>query len=300
MNKSWVVSVILAALLIFYAGFKTAQNQMVVPVAVNEELTLAPSDNLNFKLFSLSEKEFNAYQNLKDQKSKYDKANEILGKMVLLFIADMGLHLGNGESGQQDYFKPNDSLPSSRTDIKIGSTSTTSNPTGPAVTPSVTSTPDNNVVAESTPIDAPIVTPKKTKLPSMVNAAQAKGAVFALYQAFLWRAPGKEGGAAATSNFTSNGWTAYLKNAREMVGSDEFRNRILPAYTSEQLITHAFSVYFGRCPTDSEYRNHLRYVDSGNFQRAAASIINKARDAGTVELFTGGFNSSTCALRSNK
>lgn len=305
MRKGWIVSAILAASFIFYAGYRSAPNQQEAPAASKQEFNpdfqLQNSD-LNFRLFSISEKEFKEYQNLKDQKSKYDKANEILAKMVLLFIADMGLQLGPGDSSAQDFFKVKFPVDSDRSVVKTGNEAILNNSKGGAVMPTVTPMPESTAAYDvaTTPEGTPISKSKKGKLPSMVNAAQAKGAVFALYQAFLWRAPDGEGGSAAVGNFTSNGWSAYLRNAREMVGSDEFRNRILSAYTPEQLITHAFSVYFGRCPTDTEYRNHLRYVDSGNFQRAAANIITKARDAGTVELFTGGFNPSTCPLRGSQ
>lgn len=44
-------------------------------------------------LISISQKEYQEYTQIKDLKQKYEKADELLGKIMLLFLADVGFRL---------------------------------------------------------------------------------------------------------------------------------------------------------------------------------------------------------------
>ena len=65
-----------------------------------DELSKAQSNSDRFlkaqeKLKIFTEKQMEEYRALKDQKSKYLKAEEILGKMMVIFLADLSIHLSN-------------------------------------------------------------------------------------------------------------------------------------------------------------------------------------------------------------
>ncbi|MFV8257280.1 hypothetical protein ACNQKP_05730 [Bdellovibrio bacteriovorus] len=51
------------------------------------------ADQIKSELISLTQKDFEEYQNLKTLEEKYKKADEILGKIVTVFLADLGVKL---------------------------------------------------------------------------------------------------------------------------------------------------------------------------------------------------------------
>ncbi len=51
-------------------------------------------ETIKNELIELTQKDFLEYQNLKSLEDRYQKADEILGKIVTLFLADLGLKLG--------------------------------------------------------------------------------------------------------------------------------------------------------------------------------------------------------------
>ena len=59
--------------------------------------TLPKRPNICLQFSDLSDDEMQEYLSLKDQKAKFEKANEILARIMQIFIADMGLHSA-GES----------------------------------------------------------------------------------------------------------------------------------------------------------------------------------------------------------
>ena len=50
-------------------------------------------ENLKNKFDQLNNVDFDEYLNLKNQKEKYEKADEILGKILLIFLSDLGLRV---------------------------------------------------------------------------------------------------------------------------------------------------------------------------------------------------------------
>ncbi len=53
------------------------------------------AESVNNKIKLLSETEYQEYLNLKDSEEKYKKADELLGKVMVLFLADLGSRLAN-------------------------------------------------------------------------------------------------------------------------------------------------------------------------------------------------------------
>lgn len=75
---------ILAVGIAFLYGFQLGSSRLVKKVQKLE--------GIRHEFSELSNDELKDYLNLKDQKMKYDKANEILAKIMQIFIADLGLH----------------------------------------------------------------------------------------------------------------------------------------------------------------------------------------------------------------
>ncbi len=71
----------------FFLGSKPVQQRNSVDIDYNSQ-TISELEE-KFKL--LSKNEFADYLQLKNQKLKYEKAEEILGKMMLIFLTDLGL-----------------------------------------------------------------------------------------------------------------------------------------------------------------------------------------------------------------
>ncbi len=76
-------------LVVFVAGFITNKiittSISVEKPALCENLNAAKND-----LISISQNEYLEYTKIKDLKQKYEKADELLGKVMLLFLADIG------------------------------------------------------------------------------------------------------------------------------------------------------------------------------------------------------------------
>ncbi len=68
-----------------------AKNILFLILGVAVAAVVAPA--INQKVSGLTDSEISDYYKLKDQKEKYEKANEILSKIVLLFLADLGVKL---------------------------------------------------------------------------------------------------------------------------------------------------------------------------------------------------------------
>jgi hypothetical protein len=86
MNKSikWISAALVLSGLLF-VSYKTGQN------------SVPPSEgDLHAKeeLIALTQKDFEEYQNLKTLEDRYQKADEILGKIMTVFLADLGMRLG--------------------------------------------------------------------------------------------------------------------------------------------------------------------------------------------------------------
>jgi len=89
--------ILLSALISFAIGFFT--NRLISTRAVLDEdkaLSLKRCDELadaKANLTSISKNEYLEYTKIKDLKQKYEKADELLGKIMLLFLADVGFRV---------------------------------------------------------------------------------------------------------------------------------------------------------------------------------------------------------------
>jgi hypothetical protein len=81
--------ILVGALLAFALGVAVGAAYFWKPAAAPEQ-TLAPE--LQAKFQQLTEKDLEEYYQLKTEKEKFAKADEILGKIMTIFLADLGLH----------------------------------------------------------------------------------------------------------------------------------------------------------------------------------------------------------------
>lgn len=88
MNKYIVGILILVAA--SFASFKVGQKSVKAP----EHDETAAEEKVKANLVELTRADFEEYQKLKTLEERYQKADEILGKVVTLFLADLGLRLG--------------------------------------------------------------------------------------------------------------------------------------------------------------------------------------------------------------
>lgn len=86
--------VIILVLSSFYGGFKYSQAPSIVATdATSEEMYKTKYENLQRQIQKIHAVDFEEYMSLKEQKEKYLKADEILGKIFLIFLAEAGLKL---------------------------------------------------------------------------------------------------------------------------------------------------------------------------------------------------------------
>ncbi len=71
-----------------FASYKAGQHS--IPVSPSEA---SVEEKIKTDLINLTQKDFEEYQNLKTMEDRYKKADEILGKIVTVFLADLGLKL---------------------------------------------------------------------------------------------------------------------------------------------------------------------------------------------------------------
>lgn len=84
-------TLIVAALVLVSVGigsYKMGQNSVVNSIEDTDT-----EDKLKNDLVKLTAKDFEEYQNLKSLEGRFKKADEILGKIVTVFLADLGLRL---------------------------------------------------------------------------------------------------------------------------------------------------------------------------------------------------------------
>lgn len=83
----WIISLVVL-LAVGFASYKAGQRS--VPAALNSEHI---EEKIKTDLVELTKKDFEEYQNLKTLEDRYKKADEILGKIVTVFLADLGMRL---------------------------------------------------------------------------------------------------------------------------------------------------------------------------------------------------------------
>jgi hypothetical protein len=223
---------------------------------------LPKSPHICLQFSGLSDDDMQDYLSLKDQKSKFEKANEILAKIMQIFIADMGLHAANEPMCRMNV-----------TEFPIA-----------AVAPA----PSIPAPQAEKPKEKPEAQP--SKLGITLDPAKA------LYQAILWRAEDEKGGLTINDRYRTGKWSAYFHEGRRMLHSPEFFKKIEPTHTPQQIINHMYAVYFGRCAFPEEIRRQLDALSQSNGAgRVFENIVNDARETLTVQIEAGGFSPSTCS-----
>jgi hypothetical protein len=233
----------------------------------------------------LSKEELQEYLALKEQKQKYDKANEILAKMIQIFIADMGLH----DAGEQ-LCKINS------TEFPLAHAAKVSPP--PPRKENTQPPPVATLVPEPPPPPATVKATGHGRSSSLghggISAPNALGAIRALYQAILWRAADAKSEVTASEKFSNEGWNAYIHNGQNLIRGPEFSKQIVPNHTSEQIINHLYAVFMGRCAFPQEMKEALDNQAGDGPARLVESLITYAHQNIPDQVYAGGFSPSTC------
>lgn len=98
MNK-----ILISAIIAFVVGFFSARSFDTQISSTSKEQTAQCSDLNAAKsnLISISQNEYFEYTKIKDLKQKYENADELLGKIMLLFLADVGFKVKQEASVEQ-------------------------------------------------------------------------------------------------------------------------------------------------------------------------------------------------------
>jgi hypothetical protein len=210
----------------------------------------------------LTEDQMQEYLQLKDQQAKYEKANEIMAKIMQIFVADLGLHLTGEASCRIDSAE----FPLSKPIMAA-----------PAEPPPKVKAPE----------------PPPSPAPAKRDHRSDK-AIQALYQAVLWRAPDIKGEEQAAERFHDEHWEAYRQLGTGMMRGQEFLKQVEPNHTPQQIINHMYAVFMGRCAFNEEMRAHLDTLTSGGPGQVFSTILNSARQYHREQILAGGFSPSTC------
>ena len=97
------VTTIVVALGLFAMGYfwglqqGKPKQQRPAPVAYEPGEADQKLESLKSKFVKLSEEDYAEYLQIKDQRARYQKADEILGKIILLFLADLGVRVSQDQ-----------------------------------------------------------------------------------------------------------------------------------------------------------------------------------------------------------
>jgi len=281
-----VATLLLVAGLGFFAGLRYAP-----PAPTPAE----HSDNLSAEFIRISKEELEEYRSLQDQRARFNKANQILAQVMKVFIADLGLRIS--PSTQICRIGTAESPGKLRQEMVASEPAATPPDVKPAATAAVAAEPPGTASVTAK-------TPAKSAAGSRADPAnwrrgpvepeKAKGAVHALYQAVLWRAPDDQGGAEATQKMSEDGWEAYLRNARGMIRSPEFLQEVEPNHTPVQIINHMYGVYFGRCAFPKELESRLNVLRGEGAGGVIAGVIRDSRRRHADQIFKGGYSPTSC------
>ncbi len=242
---------------------------------------------LSGEFAQISQRELQEYMQLKDDKAKYEKANEILGRVMMLFIADMGLRVGNPDFNILDVAQ---------------------SPRPPMLaSPPIHAAPEPAVKEPALRADkAPAAMKERTtgtvekkstaadlKPSEFDTPANEVGAINALYLGVLWREPDAASLPSLGMRLRRAGWSGFVALARDMVGSSEFQRLIEPRHKPEQIVNHMYAVFLGRCPSGFELTGHLRAVRR-SYTEATLAILEKAHTSSMSQIYNGGFNVNSC------
>lgn len=157
-------------------------------------------------------------------------------------------------------------------------------------------TENSQIVGTSPKEAAKINSPELLSAPAIViPPKEAKGGVYALYRAVLWRDPDPDGGQNATNLFSSIGWSTYIENSRNMISSPEFEERIIPNHDTVSIINRIYSVFLGRCPKESELTTHFEHLENNEPGQITETVLKQVKPPDVQQIFRGGYNPSLCA-----
>lgn len=271
----------------FYAGYRLGMKPALVPIPAQEELL-----PLQAGWAAITEAELQEYAELKDQKSKYEKADEILSKIMVLFLADLGLRMKNREFKIVEQSQREPVLCVNPAPIRETEHLSESK----AGELAANSRRDHRVREFSSSEDrSRDLALEKNGFPGKFTREQARGTLKALYQAILWRDP-LESDNERIEKFAERSWETYFARAKVMAGSAEFEERILAVHAREEIIHRMYAVWMGRCAEHGEMSRHLNDTIKGRGSRVVTAILNKARESNVTQLFAGGFSSSSCVI----
>ncbi len=133
------------------------------------------------------------------------------------------------------------------------------------------------------------------QVPSIViSPKEAKGGVYALYRAVLWRDPDPDGGRNATNLFSSIGWSTYIENSRKMISSPEFEEKIVPNHETISIINRIYSVFLGRCPKETELATHFEHLVNKEPGQITETVLRKVNAHDIQQIFRGGYSPFLC------
>lgn len=81
----------------FWLGRSFQEGQPVTVHTIPDESHFAALKKMEQKMRQISEGDYTDYLRLKDRKAQYEKAEEILAKIMQIFVADLGLRLSKGD-----------------------------------------------------------------------------------------------------------------------------------------------------------------------------------------------------------
>lgn len=139
---------------------------------------------------------------------------------------------------------------------------------------------------------------KSTSAPAqIIPLKDAKGGVYALYRAVLWRDPDRDGGLNAMNLFSTIGWSTYIENSRNMISSPEFEERILPNHDTASIVRRIYSVFLGRCPTEAELEMDFERFENREPGQITEAVLRQASSSDIKQIFAGGYSPNLCAKK---
>ena len=276
------LGIIVAVAIAFLSGYRMGLDKKIA-----EKIP-----GLGGEFAQISQRELQEYMQLKDDKAKYEKANEILGRVMMLFIADMGLRVGNPDLNILDEAQSSrPPLLPAVTSVEPVFESARKGPAPHAHKPSAREKSEPLRVAEA---KRPQTDVRNGEVTSIANAT---GAVNALYLGILWREPDEASLPSLMMRLRHNGWNGVVALARDMVGSAEFQRVTQPGHKPEEIINHMYAVFLGRCPSAFEMAGHVRATRRG-YSETALAILEKAHTStmsqAMSQIYSGGFNVNSC------
>jgi hypothetical protein len=238
----------------------------------------------------ISHTELRDYQNLKDERAKYDKANEILSRIMMIFLADLGLHL---ENTRPDFLAGISKPPEEK---ECAPCAQAQEPSRSRMVKVSEEGPQPRFISKKKEEKNFRKNPTSTVGHQVVSKEEARGATYALYQAIVWREPDAEGGKSAERQMIAVGWENYIRKAQDAITSHEFQNTIEPNHSVEEIINRIYAVYFGRCANRLEMSDQLSVLNREGAKRMIAGILNKARENNLKQIYSGGYNPNSCSI----